>query len=145
MKYFFLKRGKSHHCNTSNLVKNVIRIVLSLNKVSSLYYIPTLTRSLKHQPAQKAACTTSCKREPSVSRPADHRRVFFCPACAYVVTRIRPGTRGRVRVLTGGQGREARGPPTLLCAAINTESVGGEGRRGGGGVFSLASQTANHL
>lgn len=59
-----------------------------------------------------------------------------------MVTRIRPGARGRVRVLTGGQGREARGPPTLLCTAINTESVGGEGRRGrgvGGGAPSFHS------
>lgn len=80
---FSLKRGKSHHCKTSNLElslsKKIIKIVLSLNKVSLLYYIPTLTRSLKHQPAQKAACTTSCKREPSVSLPADHQRVFFAP------------------------------------------------------------------
>lgn len=32
----------------------------------------------------------------------------------------------RVGILTTGQGRETGGPPTLLWATINTESVGGE-------------------
>lgn len=109
-----------------------MKIVLSLNKVSSLYYIPTLTRSLKHQPAQKAACATSCKREPSVSRPADHRRIFFAPPAPMWSPVFALAPAAGLRVLTGGQGRGARGPPTLLCAAINTESVGGEGRRGRG-------------